>query len=368
MKKFTMNSVLGSLALSVAFGLSGPLSVLAAGPAPVDLLSASTFAIVSKAGITDTGSHSSVILGSIGTSPITAAAMNSVFCSELVGGMYGVDAGYVGSGDVSCFHSGVMPANKTYIDQAVLDIGTAYTDAAGRPTPDGVDLFAGNLGGQTLAPGLYKWNTNVTIPTNVTLSGGANDVWIMQISGNLDIASAGSVPAGIKVVLTGGAQASNVFWQVGGVTGATLGTYSTFNGTILAAKQIIMQTGAVLNGRALAQTQVTLDANPLSAPGAPAVIVPPPVATGGGSSGSSSGRTPQQTNGGSSVTTVTTTAAPTVLPGDMMITFATPFAPAFPNTGLPPRENKTSGLEVALLGIIAAAAVSLCIALRKRAV
>jgi len=101
----------------------------------------------------------------------------------------------------------------------------------------------------TLAPGLYKWSSNVTIPTSVTLSGGADDVWVFQIGGNLNIASAGSVASGIKVLLAGGAKASNVFWQVGGVTGATLGTYSTFNGTILSAKQIIMQTGAVLNGR-----------------------------------------------------------------------------------------------------------------------
>lgn len=105
----------------------------------------------------------------------------------------------------------------------------------------------------------------MSIPTNVTLSGDADDVWIFQIEGNLDIASAGSVPAGIKVILGGDAQASNIFWQVGGATGATLGTYSTFNGNILTAKQIIIQTGAILNGKALAQTQVTLDANIISA-------------------------------------------------------------------------------------------------------
>jgi hypothetical protein len=139
---------------------------------------------------------------------------------------------------------------------------TAYNNAAGMTNPTATELGAGDIGGMTLAPGLYKWSTDVIIPTDVTLSGGANDVWIFQIAGNLTMSSA------THVILSGGAQASNVFWQVGGVTGATLGTYSTFNGNILSAKQVIIDTGAALNGRALAQTEVTLDANPVSVPSA----------------------------------------------------------------------------------------------------
>jgi hypothetical protein len=242
-----------------------PISALAAGPAPVDLLSAGNFRILSQTGITNTGSHTSAITGDIGSSPITAAAMNTVFCSEIIGTIYGVDAAYIGSGSQVCFAGNPPLANKTLVDNAVLDMGIAYTDAAGRTLPTATELGAGNIGGMTLAPGLYKWSTDVSIPTNVTLSGDADDVWIFQIEGNLDIASAGSVPAGIKVILGGDAQASNIFWQVGGATGATLGTYSTFNGNILTAKQIIIQTGAILNGKALAQTQVTLDANIISA-------------------------------------------------------------------------------------------------------
>jgi len=140
---------------------------------------------------------------------------------------------------------------------------TAYNAAAGKTLPDHTELGAGDISGMTLAPGLYKWSNSVLINSNVTLSGGANDVWIFQIAGNLTTAAKGSVPAGIKVVLGGAAQASNVFWQVGGGTGATLGTYSTFNGNILSAKQVVMQTGAVLHGKAMAQTAVTLDANPV---------------------------------------------------------------------------------------------------------
>jgi hypothetical protein len=163
----------------------------------------------------------------------------------VTGKIYDVDGTYTGGhdSDVTCHMSG-PGANKTLVDNAILAIGTAYTDAANRALPNGTELYGGNLGGRVFAPGLYKWSTNVTIPTDVTLSGGA-----------------------MKVKLIGGALAKNVFWQVTGSNfGATLGTYSTFNGTILSAKQVILQTGATLNGRALAQTQVTLDANTVSLP------------------------------------------------------------------------------------------------------
>jgi hypothetical protein len=266
MERLIRNSAIAGFAVLSAFVLSVPVSVFAAGPAAVDLSSAGNFSILSKAGITDTGSHTSVITGNIGSSPITAAAMNNVFCSEMSGTIFGVDAAYVGSGNQTCFAGNSPSSNKTLVDNAVLDMGTAYTDAAGRTSPTAAELGAGNIGGMTLAPGLYKWGTDVLIPTDVTLSGSANDVWIFQIAGNLNVASAGSVSSGVKVTLAGGAKASNIFWQVGGVSGATLGTYSTFSGNILSAKQIMLQTGAVLNGRALAQTQVTLDANTVTAP------------------------------------------------------------------------------------------------------
>ncbi|OHA18146.1 MAG: hypothetical protein A2664_01600 [Candidatus Taylorbacteria bacterium RIFCSPHIGHO2_01_FULL_46_22b] len=272
--KFLTVSSFAFSAVAFSFlGLATPIDARAAGPALVDLLSAGNFSILSSAGITNTGSHTSVITGNIGSSPISASAMDNVFCSEITGTIFGVDAAYVGSGSVTCFAGNPPLSNKTLVDTAVLDMGTAYTDAAGRTTPTATELGAGNIGGMTLAPGLYKWSTDVTIPTDVTLSGSADDVWIFQIAGDLTIASGGSIPAGIKVVLAGGAQSSNIFWQVGGVTGATLGTYATFNGNILSAKQVIIQTGAVLNGRALAQTQVTLDANTISSPPLPDVKV-----------------------------------------------------------------------------------------------
>lgn len=126
--------------------------------------------------------------------------------------------------------------------------------------------------GLTLYPGIHKWTTAVTIgvtaPGSVTLDcqGNSSAVYIFQVAGTLDVASGGSVPAGNKVLLTNGCSASNIFWAVTGVT--TLGTYSTFEGNILSAgtSTIALQTGAVLNGRALSDGAVTLDANPVTKP------------------------------------------------------------------------------------------------------
>ncbi len=131
---------------------------------------------------------------------------------------------------------------------------TAYTDAAGR-APNYTELYAGNLSGKTLLPGVYKWSTGVLVTSNVTLSGPSTAVWIFQISGNLTLGS------GAKVLLSGGAQAANIFWQVGGGTGVEIGTTAHVEGTILAKKAIHLRTGASLNGRALAQTAVTLAKN-----------------------------------------------------------------------------------------------------------
>jgi len=129
---------------------------------------------------------------------------------------------------------------------------TAYTDAAGR-APNVTALGAGNIGGLTILPGVYKWSSNVRIGGDVTLMGGIDSVWIFQIAGTLGISS------GKKVRLAGGARAKNIFWQVAGVT--NLGTASVFNGTILAKTAVTMQSGAKLIGRALSQTAVTLIAN-----------------------------------------------------------------------------------------------------------
>ncbi|OGS42941.1 MAG: hypothetical protein A3K76_02245 [Euryarchaeota archaeon RBG_13_57_23] len=137
---------------------------------------------------------------------------------------------------------------------AISDMETAYTDAAGRTNPDETELGAGDITSMTLEPGLYKWGTGLLISAaGVTLSGNSSGVWIFQIAQDLDLAS------GAHVVLSDGAQASNIFWQVGGQT--TLGTTSVMKGIILCKTAIVMETGASLEGKALAQTAVTMDAS-----------------------------------------------------------------------------------------------------------
>ena len=218
----------------------------AAGPASVDLGTAGNYVLLSKAGISTTGTTK--VTGSIAVSPIAASAITG----------FGLVLDKSRTFSTSTLVTGrVYAANyaaptPSVLTTAVKDMQTAYTNAAGRAA-DATGLGAGNIGGLTLAPGVYKWGTGVTIPTNVALSGGENDVWIFQIAGTLSISSAN------QVILEGGAQAKNVFWQVAGAT--TLGTNSTFNGNILDKKNIALRTGAVLNGRALAQTAITLEAN-----------------------------------------------------------------------------------------------------------
>jgi uncharacterized protein (TIGR03437 family) len=231
---------------------------LFAQPAPVNLGSAGNYVILSKTGVTDVpASH---ITGNVASSPVAGAAIG-ITCAEVSGTISSVDA----TGPAPC--SLVVPVALT---QAITDMQTAYTAAAGLTTPNYTELGAGNISGMTLAPGLYKWSTDVLSDnTGFTLSGGPNSVWIFQIAGNLTIAN------GAHVILSPGVQAGNVFWQVGGATGITLGTTSSFFGNLLSAKQVILNTGATLVGRALAQTQVTLQSNTITSPGSLVNGVPP---------------------------------------------------------------------------------------------
>jgi hypothetical protein len=133
---------------------------------------------------------------------------------------------------------------------AIADMQTAYADAAGRTPPDFTNMGGGFLGGLTLTPGLYKWNLQVTMSSDVTISGGPNDVWIFQVQGNLTESSAA------RIILSGGAQAKNIFWQVAGQV--SLGTTSVFQGNILSQASITLGSNATMNGRALSQLSVSL--------------------------------------------------------------------------------------------------------------
>jgi hypothetical protein len=216
----------------------------ALGPAPVRLGTAGNFAILAKTGISTV--PASVITGDIGVSPAAE--------TYLTGFSQTKHTGYSTSPQVTghMYAADMTPPTPANMTTAISDMQTAYTDAAGRSLPDSLNTgSAGDISGLTYLPGLHRWTSSVTITSsNVTISGGANDVWIFQITGNLSIASAR------RITLGGSAQAKNIFWQVAGVV--DLGTTSHFEGNILGHTSITLETNATMNGRALAQTLVAL--------------------------------------------------------------------------------------------------------------
>jgi hypothetical protein len=225
-------------------------SATATGLDPVDLGTAGNYVILAKTAINNT--PTSAITGDLGLSPAAESYITGFALTDATG--------YATASQVTGKVYAADQAAPTGINltTAVNDMLTAYTDAAGRPSPDFTELGTGNIGGLTLAPGLYKWSSNVTLPSAVTISGSATDVWIFEISGDLTMSSA------VNITLTGGALAKNIFWQVAGTV--SLGTTSHFEGIILSQTGITLQTGASLNGRALAQTAVVLDGNAVTKP------------------------------------------------------------------------------------------------------
>ncbi|HEY5043019.1 MAG TPA: ice-binding family protein [Verrucomicrobiae bacterium] len=223
-----------------------------AAQSPVNLGTAGNFVILTKSGISTV--PPSAITGNIGVSPINSTAITGFALSLTAASPFATSTQVTGN-VYAPDYAAPTPANLT---TAIGDMQTAYTDAAGRTSPDHTELGSGQIGGLTLDPGLYKWSTDVLISSDVTLNGGPNDVWIFQIAGKITQAS------GTRIHLTGGASAANIFWQAFG--DVSLGTTTHFEGIILAQTSISLDTGASINGRLLAQTAVTLDANTVTFP------------------------------------------------------------------------------------------------------
>jgi hypothetical protein len=233
----------------LTFAFVGTNSAYALGPAAVDLGSAGNFIIMSKTAISTTGA--TAITGDIGISPAAASYMTGFSQTMNSSNKYSTSTYVTGK----IYASDYTSPTPSYMTTAVSDMEAAYVDAMGRTLPT-LNFNAGNLGSQSLAPDLYKFTTGVTIPTNLTLTGGPSDVYIFQIDGNLDISS------GISIILSGGALPENIFWAVAGTT--TLNTTSIFKGVVLAGpgtSTIAMNTGATLQGRLLGQKNISLDAN-----------------------------------------------------------------------------------------------------------
>ncbi len=191
--------------------------------AMVSMAGASTLAVLAGSAISSTGATN--ITGDMGLSPGTSVG--------------GFPPGIL---------VGTQHVNDAIATQAKLDLTAAYNDAAGRTCTDIVTL-SGNIGGLTLTPGLYKSTSSLAISSGdltFNANGNASAVFIIQIASTLTTTS------GRKVFLTGGALASNIFWQVG--SSATFGTTSVFKGTVMAMQSVTFNTGSSLTGRALART------------------------------------------------------------------------------------------------------------------
>lgn len=200
--------------------------------------------------------HGTVSLGGAsGLAILAGSAVTSTGATTITGDL-GLSPGSSVGGFPPGILNGTQHINDVVSNQAKLDLTAAYNDAAGRTSTDKVTL-SGNIGGLTLTPGLYKSTSSLAISSGdltFDAKGNANAVFIIQIASTLTTTS------GRKVILSGGALASNIFWQVG--SSATFGTTSVFKGTVMAMQSITFNTGAILDGRGLARTgAVTMAGN-----------------------------------------------------------------------------------------------------------
>jgi hypothetical protein len=217
--------------------------------APVNLGTASAYTILTETGISTTGV--TAVTGNMGVSPIASTAITGFGLIKDASNEFSKSSLVTGK----IFASNYAPPTPSEMTTAVSDMRSAFTAANGRTYPAPiVAKYAGDISGQTLPPGLYKWSTGVLITkVGVTLSGPSNGIWVFQIAKNLTVENSAIV------TLKDGAQNKNIFWVVSGK--ATLGTGVEFNGNILSKTLISLNTGAKVNGRLLAQTAVTLIAN-----------------------------------------------------------------------------------------------------------
>ena len=213
--------------------------------APIDLGAAGNYVVLAQTGIST--ATSSNITGDIGVSPSPASYVTGFSLIMDSTGAFATSSQVTGK----IYAADYTTPTPTELTTAVADMGTAYTDAAGRAA-NYTELYSGDLSGKTLSPGVYKFGSSVLINTELTLNGSSTDVWIFQIAGNLTMAS------DIQITLTGGADAKNIVWQVADTV--AIGSGSHFEGTVLAMTNISMGTNSSINGRLYAQTAVTLDA------------------------------------------------------------------------------------------------------------
>jgi hypothetical protein len=232
---------------------------------PIDIGTAEDYVILSKAGISTV--PSSAITGDIAVSPIGFTAMTGF------GFQTQVDTTYTESTQITgkAFASNYAVPIPGRLGIAVLDMGRAYTAAAGRTNSDAsrINLGAGLLGGvlpggptEPLTPGVYTFSTFVEINGAIHFQGSDTDVFVIQIADYLSLE--GGINVTMDTTSVGTPQAKNIFWQVAGYT--SVGTTVHMEGIILCATAVIFKTGSSLTGRILAQTAVTLDSATITEP------------------------------------------------------------------------------------------------------
>jgi hypothetical protein len=218
---------------------------------PINLGTAGHYVILSKAGISGIGATA---IGDLGVSPAAATYITGFSLIADSSNTFSTSAQLTGR----AYAASYVTPTPTNLTTAVSDMELASIQAAAR-TPDMTELGAGTIGGLVLAPGVYRWSSGLSIPTTVTLHGTASSVWIFQIAQDLTLSG------NAKIILTGGALARNVFWQVSGGP-VTLGAMAHLEGVVLTGTSVTLAAGASINGRLLAQTAVSIDGGTIVAP------------------------------------------------------------------------------------------------------
>jgi hypothetical protein len=225
----------------------------------IDLGVAGNFAILAETAISTV--PDSVITGDIGVWPKTRAAMTGFSPTAHSSGNYFTSDQITGKGcaetDIGCTPSSLD------LEDAVLDMRSAYTTTEainGSPNfvTDTDANAAGDLSGSTLNSGVYTFTSNVKINSSVTFAGSTTDIFIIQTTKDLKQA------ANTEVILSGGAKAENIFWQVAGYAEILAGAH--MEGILLVKTHVVFVTGSSLNGRVLTQTACTLDTTTINAP------------------------------------------------------------------------------------------------------
>lgn len=258
MKKTFHNSLcFGALLLVASLSGCGGDGDGSSSAGPVNLGSAANYAVLAKTGVASV--PPSVVTGNVGLSPAARDFLTGWSETADVTDTYATSAQVTPPAKLYAANY-VGGTTTSDLGIAVLNMGTAYTDAAGRTATSAAttNIGAGTLTSLTLAPGVYEWGSAVNIPTDLTLNGSSTDVWIFKIAGTLTMAAAKNV------ILSGGALPQNVFWQVADVV--TIGANTHFAGIILGQTAITFGNLSSINGRLLAQTAINLDATTVTVP------------------------------------------------------------------------------------------------------